>query len=208
MILNLYSDFLGGKGLIIAIVIVISSLSFSLGFFAGKTTLEPGSDYTDTGSVKDGYEVIKENNIDTENVENTALDSQDTFDKTGINKSLIIEEFEKTSTNLKSPASKRAKVPGEKWLLNTSVSQKTRYDTSNRKYIVQLGAFKSILSAKKLRASLKQKGFYSAIDRVKTNDNEVLYKVRLLGLNTKNEATTILSKLGKKGVKGIIVEIK
>ncbi|MBF0556068.1 MAG: SPOR domain-containing protein [Nitrospirae bacterium] len=77
---------------------------------------------------------------------------------------------------------------------------------SGEKYFIQIGAFKGVGDAMRLQDDLKMKGFDSDVIKNPVNDGVTLFKVRVGGNFTKAEASQMMTRLNKKGIKGFMKE--
>ncbi|MBF0456275.1 MAG: SPOR domain-containing protein [Nitrospirae bacterium] len=75
---------------------------------------------------------------------------------------------------------------------------------SGEKYYIQIGAFKNAGDATRLQEDLKTKGFDSEIVKNPVNDGVTLFKVRVGSNYTKSEASQVMARLNKKGIKGFM----
>ncbi|MBF0488615.1 MAG: SPOR domain-containing protein [Nitrospirae bacterium] len=77
---------------------------------------------------------------------------------------------------------------------------------SGEKYFIQIGAFKGVGDAMRLQDDLKMKGFDSDVIKNTVNDGVTLFKVRVGGNYTKSEASQMMTRLNKKGIRGFMKE--
>ncbi|MBF0568145.1 MAG: SPOR domain-containing protein [Nitrospirae bacterium] len=77
---------------------------------------------------------------------------------------------------------------------------------SGEKYFIQIGAFKNVGDAMRLQDDLKIKGFDSDVIKNPVNDGVTLFKVRVGGNFTKSEASQMMTRLNKKGIRGFMKE--
>ncbi len=174
-------------------MIIITSTSFTLGFFVGKTV----SDNTTISPI------IKK--------QKTPLTIQD---KTLIDLRLAKKEEMKEQKSTKkseakginefhSPDSQQNRTVQVK---QAPVALKNPPKKDMKKYFIQVAALRNASDAKKMQESFEIKGFRSIIVKQRIKNEGTFYKVRLLGFKTKEEATKVLETLNKKGIEGFIVK--
>ncbi len=224
---NIPEGLLEGKGLLIAIVIVISSLNFTLGFFTGKTL----SDKQYSGT-KAATEIVNVGYSDAANNRETlisdfAVDNGAAIDEPSdmisfeepefIDPAIIFEETE-TGREAKSKTkdrevdssdaieNKRNRIPVTKNRKDQASKSTGKEETEE--FYIQVGAFHSVKEAKKMQVFLKDKGFESIISIERIKKKLTFYKVRIQGYKSKEEASKVLENLNKHGLNGFIKQSK
>lgn len=175
---NIPDALLSGKSILMLIVIMISAFSFSLGYLVGKKS--------DNFSEKTLIEAK------TEPIESSPPIADDEFDRT-IDK--IIKQDLDVSSDLKHVAAEAAPKSMDK---SNETDKKEIID--GNVYTIQVGAFKKIKDAERLKERLDKKGYNSYIVTVNLKKGN-LYKVRAERYNTKSEAEANANKIKK--IKGL-----
>lgn len=173
------------KWFIIVTIIIISSLSFTLGFFVGKridTLAKNQSDLITTDEIlvqnnNEGQEALKQKQEQNPDI-NLYKDNK-----------LIPLITKKTDRTLEDKQTLKSIKP--------KTSQTSRTPIKKRKYTVQAGAFKSATDANSLKEKLAKKGYTSYIIRTETKKHEILYKVMIGEFNTRKEADVLSLKIKK-----------
>lgn len=211
------SGFLLGKEFIIVIVIVFSGLSFTLGFFVGKNSInaarEPALQAVDRpaapGDWKLSHGVSLREAARTEApaqqplhvAANEPLNIKDApGPAAAISDAKTVPELKQkeepnAGISQKSSARVPARTPAEK--------QASAHDTSpagaeqHTSFTVQIGAFKSPADARRLKDSFEQKGLKTYIEASKDAKGRTVYKVRTGEYREKKEADVLALKLRK-----------
>ncbi|MEW6214328.1 MAG: SPOR domain-containing protein [Nitrospirota bacterium] len=162
-----------GRGFIIAAILIISSLSFALGYFVGKSVQSP---------VESRTSVITQENLRNKNVPPPKAD----IDK---------RSFLTTPDEKEAVAQQPEQTKGTQETQRTKETPETRETTKVRKYTVQVGAFKNASDADALKAKLDKKGYKTYMTRSETKKHENLYKVRIGEFDTRKEAEVLSIKI-------------
>jgi len=175
--------------LLIAFVIVITSSSFTLGFFVGKTV--------------DGNKRIsplqKEQKPPLTPEEKTLIDLRLARKEEGREKGSA--KREETETNhLLPPVSLPKTVTEAKQTPPIEIPE----EKGVKPYYIQVAALRNSSDAKKVQEGLEKKGVKSIVVKHIIEGKGTFYKVRLDGFATKEEAAKVLETLKKKGIKGFI----
>lgn len=175
--------FFSGKSILIIIVIIISGFSFGLGYLVGKRS----------DSFSEKKLVEKKNNIDPVPQSVSPEEFDRTLDK------IIHQDLELTRNS--EPASSETEVRSDEEPL-----KKTSSDITEQKiYRIQVGAFKRLADAKRLKQKLDINGFNSYILTVKLKKGD-LYKVRAGKFNSLSEAEEQASEIKKmKGLDAFVL---
>jgi cell division septation protein DedD len=180
---NIPDALLSGKSILILIVIMISAFSFSLGYLVGKKS--------DNFSEKTLIEAKKRP------IESPPPVSADEFDRT-VDK--IIKQDMDVSRDTKHVAVKAETKSSER-----SKEMATKDIDDGRVYTIQVGAFKKIKDAERLKKRLDKKGYESYIVTVKFKKGN-LYKVRAERYDTKSEAEAHATEIKKlKGLDAFVL---
>lgn len=159
-----------GKGIIIIAVLIISSLSFTLGYFVGKSIQPPALNQT---PVITQQESTEQKNIYPEKKEAVIQQPQQTQE--------IQQQVEKRETQ------------------QTQETQETDKETKEtpktRKYAVQAGAFKDASVADAFKTKLDKKGYKTYIIPSETKRHKKLYKVMVGEFATRKEAEVLSIKI-------------
>lgn len=164
------SAFVIGRGLVIAVILFTSSISFIIGYFVGKSTPKQGP------TIRFLQEKSKE-------MGNQPLDVASQQDDQPQNVSPSEEE-------------RTRKTTGE---INTEVVKNTQQTQKSPKimYTVQVGAFRDALEAESLKVKLDKKGFKASVLPSKSKRGGRLYKVQVGEFATKKEAEILSLKIKK-----------
>ncbi|KJU82272.1 Sporulation/cell division region, bacteria domain protein [Candidatus Magnetobacterium bavaricum] len=239
-------SFMEGKGLLIVVMIVFSSFSFVVGFFAGKklsdkaastnasTTCTP--DIIARNQQQPPMNLFNSTPIPTEPaapnnanpIENLNKKATKDLPPDITDNDPSLQEPEQTpppktptpkpDKTVPKPTAKASsatpdvrqpqKKPAEQQLHvvthEPKASGKQAHAAGKERYVIQVGAFKSLGEAMRLQEELKQKGFDSNISKHPIQEGMTLYKVRLDYANSKDDAISTLSRLNKKGITGFI----
>ncbi len=160
------SVFYIGKGIIIMGILVISSLSFTLGYFVGKSIQPPVVSKT---SVITRQESTEQKNIDPEKKE-----------------AVVQEPIQETQqiAKIQQPQNQQTKE-----------AEKTKETPKTRKYTVQAGVFKDASVAEALKSKLDKKGYRTYIIPFETKRHKKLYKVMVGEFSTRKEAEVLSIKI-------------
>jgi len=194
------SVFYIGKGIIIIGVLIISSLSFTLGYFVGKSMQPPVVNQT---SVITQQESTGKKNIDPEKkeavVKETTQETQQTAEtqqdqetnRTQETKETI--ETKKTKESNNNPPSPPFSKGGKGGF--SDETRKTKETPKTRKYTVQAGVFKDASVAEALKSKLDKKGYRTYIIPFETKRHKKLYKVMVGEFSTRKEAEVLSIKI-------------
>ncbi|MFZ3121779.1 MAG: SPOR domain-containing protein [Thermodesulfovibrionales bacterium] len=173
---------------IIAIIIVTSALSFSLGYFVGGAG--------DKGKQPE-YQIIAAPKLEAiPQVQEQPAPS---------NAPQIAAVSQPQIEAEKSPPQKP--LPVQPAVQKEPAEPKVETDNSHQndiKYAVQAGAFKSLKEAEALKHKLETKGYKAYIKKYAKSKNPKLYKVRTGEFTTKEEAATFALKLKNEGLKAFV----
>lgn len=172
-----------GRGFIIAAIFITSSLSFTLGYFVGKSVRPPVINQTPVFS----QESAEQKNI--EPAEAVLQQPQQTQKIQPLEEihgeESQIQENNQTKKTLTTQKTKEAK--------KTQITRKIQ----PRKYTVQAGAFKNVSDANILKERLDKKGYKTYITLSETKYHKKLYKVRIGYFATRKEAEILSVRIKK-----------
>ncbi len=202
------SVFYIGKGIIIIAVLIISSLSFTLGYFVGKSN-QPS--VVNQPPVITPQESTEQKNIEPEKkeavVQEPTKETQQTAktqqaretNRTQETKETIETKKIKENNNPPSPPfSKGGKVASGDSPRRGGFSdeaRKTKETLKTRKYTVQAGVFKDASVADAFKAKLDKKGYKTYIILSETKKHKKLYKVMVGEFATRKEAEILSIKI-------------
>jgi cell division protein FtsN len=183
---------------IIAVVIVTSALSFSLGYFvggAGENVKQPQYQIQASPPKVETAPQVQEHPPLADAQGNT---SQIASASGGASQPQIEEE--KASSEKPLPVQPAAKKePAEPKIKEDASHQ------SDTEYTVQAGAFKNLEEAEALKYKLGTKGYKAYIKKYAKSKNPKLYKVRTGEFTSKEEAVELALKLKKEGLKAFVM---
>jgi cell division protein FtsN len=163
------SAFVIGRGLIIAVILFTSSISFIIGYFVGKSTPKEGP----------AIRSLQENPKDM-----SALPLDVTSQQKDQPQDIAPSEEERTQ-----------KTTGE---INTEAKNTQQLQQSSKiMYTVQVGAFKDAPEAESLKVRLDKKGFKASVLPSESKREGRLYKVWVGEFATKKEAEILSLKIKK-----------
>jgi cell division septation protein DedD len=193
------SVFFISKGIIILTVILTSSIGFTLGFFVGKFYRTPSEIQTSVIPVKEmpsqkGPEYIPGDSIGKQpqqaRGEQVPAETQ---------KPQETQSVKPVQQNVQPRETKSAQT-GQK----TASLQENTKTSSPKKYVVQVGAFKSASDAQALMLKLDKKGYHAAVIMAKSK-NDKMYKVLVGEFKTRDEAEILAIKIKKaEGLKAFV----
>jgi len=178
------SVFFIGRGFIIIAILVVSSLSFALGYFVGKSTRHSvDSQAFFIPTQQDGTD--KKNTLNEEK-EVVTPQSGETQQSQEIPKTQGTQETEKVNEDIPIKSQTTPQI--------TSEIKETR---KTRPYTVQAGAFKHVSEADSLKGKLDKKGYKTYVIQSKTKRYQKLYKVMIGEFVTRKEADALSAKIRK-----------
>jgi cell division septation protein DedD len=163
------SAFVIGRGLIIAVILFTSSISFIIGYFVGKNTLEEGP----------AIRSLQENSKD---MKTLPLD-------------VTSQQKDQPQDIAPSEGGRTQKTTGE---INIEAKNTQQLQQSPKiMYTVQVGAFKDAPEAESLKVRLDKKGFKAYVIPSESKREGMLYKVWVGEFATKKEAEILSLKIKK-----------
>jgi len=166
-----------GKGIIIITILIISSLSFTLGYFVGKSAQPLFLNQTSVITQKESTE---QKDIEPEKKETLI---QQPYETRQIQKTQETQETKQTK-GLQTSQTKK-----------TQENKEAKETPKIRKYTVQAGVFKDISGADALKAKLDKKGYKTYIITTETKKHKKLYKVMVGEFSTRKEAEVLSVKI-------------
>jgi len=168
------SVFYIGKWTVIIAILITSSLSFTLGYFVGKSFQPPVVNQTTVIPVQESAE---QKNIESEK------------------KEALVQQPEQTQKPQETQQTVKAQQAQE--TTKTQITKETKKTLKTRKYTVQTGAFKDISDANALKSRLDKKGYKTYIAPTETKTQKKLYKVMAGDFVTRKEAEVLSIKIKK-----------
>jgi len=185
------SVFYIGKGIIIIGVLIISSLSFTLGYFVGKSMQPPVVNQT---SVITQQESTEQKNIDPEKKEAVVQEpTQETQQIAKTQQDRETNRTQETKENNNNPPSTPFDKGGKGGF--SDETRKIKETLKTRKYTVQAGVFKDVSVADALKSKLDKKGYKTYIIPSETKRHKKLYKVMVGEFTTRKEAEVLSIKI-------------
>ena len=183
--------FVIGKGIIIAAILITSSLSFMLGYFVGKNA-EPT--VVSQKLLPPPQESVENKNAGTEKQETVTLQPDQIQEARQTVKANDPQENRQTpeTKETKQTATTTARLQEKKLTKEAEETQKT---AKIRKYAVQAGAFKDVSDADALKAKLDKKGYKSYVIPTETKRHKKLYKVMAGEFVKRKEAEVLAIKI-------------
>ncbi len=177
-----------GRGFIIIAIFITSSLSFTLGYFVGKSVRPPVANQTSA--------ITQQNSTEQKNpvmYEKGAVNQQpeQIQEHRETQETQQIQQTQETQQTVEIPKTQEIQQTQE-----TQSSKETKGTPKARKYTVQASAFKGVSDANALKARLDKKGYKTYIT-LETKNHKKLYKVRLGDFATRKEAEILAIKIKK-----------
>jgi len=177
------SVFYIGKWIVIIAILITSSLSFTLGYFVGKSFQPPVVNQTTVIPVQESAE---QKNIESEKKEALVRQPEQTQK---------LQETQQTVKAQQAQETKKTQITKE--TKQTTETKETKKTLKTRKYTVQTGAFKDISDANALKSRLDKKGYKTYIAPTETKIHKKLYKVMVGDFVTRKEAEVLSIKIKK-----------
>lgn len=177
------SVFYIGKWTVIIAILITSSLSFTLGYFVGKSFQPPVVNQTTVIPVQESAE---QKNIESEKKEAIVRQPEQTQKPQETQQTVKAQQAQETQ---KTQITKETK--------QTTETKETKKTLKTRKYTVQTGAFKDISDANALKSRLDKKGYKTYIAPTETKTHKKLYKVMVGDFVTRKEAEVLSIKIKK-----------
>ncbi|MDP2755599.1 MAG: SPOR domain-containing protein [Nitrospirota bacterium] len=177
------SVFYIGKWIVIIAILITSSLSFTLGYFVGKSFQPPVVNQTTVIPVQESAE---QKNIESEKKEALVRQPEQTQKP---------QETQQTVKAQQAQETKKTQITKE--TKQTTETKETKKTLKTRKYTVQTGAFKDISDANALKSRLDKKGYKTYIAPTETKTHKKLYKVMVGDFVTRKEAEVLSIKIKK-----------
>jgi len=191
------SGFLLGKEFIIVLVIIFSGISFTLGYFVGRNTVDIAptaqlhAEVAAQQARQDAQPPLPAQ-PPLQQPENTAAADAATA-QSGQQASAPVAA-EKPAATAPQVQQKNADTGDKSAARNTG---DTRNSEKPRLFTVQIGAFKSIAEAKQLKMKFEKKGYKPFISPVKDKKGNKIYKVKTGEFADKKDAEVLALKLKK-----------
>jgi cell division septation protein DedD len=179
-----------GKEFIIVIVVVFSALSFTLGYFVGKS----GDDNEPIVSPEMAKSIPMPEKLTRPSIQSEKPDENP---RDNIAATKQVQQYKQTEQQ-KPVIHEAAKTPESVNIpLKTNESSGGKQKGHEIIYTVQLGAFKNADDAYKFKEKYDKKGYTTYITIAKNNRNEKIYKVRMGRFEERKNAEIFSLKLKK-----------
>jgi cell division septation protein DedD len=202
-----------GKGLMIVIVVVFSSLSFILGYFVGRVgrqePTEPLVRAADTAVQPKAADLLPpkpENSAqnapaspDYQTHEAAVAGRPQEAPQPDRKAAALPVVSEKNTAKQPSAAIENQELSMQKkeTSVETKPAEHSSQETTAEMYTVQLGALKKAAEARKLRQKFEKKGYKTFLIVIKNKKHEKIYKIRVGEFRKKKEAEILALKLRK-----------
>jgi cell division septation protein DedD len=195
------SGFLLGRELLIVVVIVFSSLSFSLGYFVGRSSERKPESTLQPADISEGRQQdLKDTSILAPQAPALPLN-------TGMTVQPQTKEPVISAAQAQAPRvleQKETYAPGEDLPKERTSEKSSRLAVAavlpkkkDQGYTVQLGAFRNNAEAKQLKEKFDKKGYKTYISAVKGGKSTRIYKVKTGDFSEKKRAEILAMKLKK-----------
>jgi cell division septation protein DedD len=177
---------LPGRKFIIAVIVVVSALSFSLGYFvggAGDKGKQPG--YRRVAAPEREVVPQVQEQPTPGNTPQVADATQSIIAASGDSPSLPVQPSAQ-----KEPAGHKVETDNS--------------HQDNIKYTIQVGAFKNLKEAETLKQKLETKGYKAYVKKYAKSKNPKLYKVRIGEFAVKEEGAALALKMKNEGFKAFV----
>jgi cell division septation protein DedD len=184
-----------GKGSIIFFIILISSLSFMLGYFVGKKmnggfeTRTAQFSFSENSEYNEPSPGHSQKNPESRDNISLSLPSQNTepSQKISSNQNNKVQKITKNQQPVRTPE------PSQKKIYQDTKKQET--SSESIQYTVQVGAFRNAHDAEMLKEQLDKKGYNVYISLSETKNHETIHKVRVGAFSTRKHAETLALKI-------------
>jgi cell division septation protein DedD len=183
------SVFFIGKGVVIIAILITSSLSFTLGYFVGKSFQPPAVNQTSVITQQDSAE---QKNAEPDKKESDAQQPEQTQKPQEPQQTVKAQQAQETQKTQITKETEQTPITKE-----TKQTKETQETTKTRKYTVQAGAFKDASDANALKATLDKKGYKTFVTPVEIKRHKNLYKVMIGDFADKKEAEVLSIKIKK-----------
>lgn len=196
------SGFMLGKEFIIVVVIIFSGVSFTLGYYVGKSGMQQSG--IALKAVEPPVHIQKQELLPVSPSPAAAPSAdqtpaavplqQDTLPPTKEPLSPVAQSTDKSArrqsaeTQAEKPATEKSAA---------KVEPAAAMESKNTVYTVQIGAFRNSAEAKQLKAKFDKKGYASYISSVRHPQDQKIFKVKTGEFREKKEAELLALKLKK-----------
>ncbi|RMG04275.1 MAG: SPOR domain-containing protein [Nitrospirae bacterium] len=208
------SGLFSGRVILIALLVVLSSTTFILGYFVGKMGREEKPTSLNTFTLKTDLEKESDTSPQTDITEKQLgeimegrenSEPEDTVETKESTPAAPEEESQKAKNTKKEAIKttpKEVKKQVKKVARNTATNRKVDY------YTIQAGAFNSLTQAKRLEKKITDSGYPVQIVKA-VNNKKTLYKVRVGRYKSRKEAEISAIRLTRNlGVKTFVLKEK
>jgi DedD protein len=185
-----------GKEFILVLVIVFSGVSFTLGYFVGRNTVDIRGEGIEP-------QHRPEQSASPQPVMPMPLSDQPGAGVPGSQPtqgtSLVNVALPDSSAGREAPPEPPGTAQGRKSSDSAPADAgiEGRTDVKNRRYTVQIGAFKNPAEARQMKAKFENKGYESYISPAKDRQGQKIYKVKTGDFRDRKEAEVLALKLKK-----------
>jgi cell division septation protein DedD len=183
------SIFFISKWVIIVAIVIVSSLSFTLGYYVGKRDHPPNNNQS--------FILPTDNSM----VENDTVPADEDVAPPDLEQTHDVRSPEAPQPSQEPlnthQTNQITEAKGNQVSQQREKTQPPRTKTANITYTVQTGAFKSAREASTLKEKLDKKGYTAYIIQSETKKHERLYKVMIGEFRTRKEAEVLSLKIKK-----------
>lgn len=192
-----------GRKIIIAIVVVTSALSFTLGYFVGRTVIMENPAQPQLIAMPSQQETVSVPQI--QPVQSSGQPLQNSEQEVAASPQPQIKEGKLPSDKGKGqPIQTTAVKAAAKPVIKEDRTREEKPVQNETVYTVQAGAFKNSKDAVNLKLKLENKGYKVYIKKSVEAKNLKLYKIRTGEFAEKEKAETLALKLKKEGLNAFV----
>jgi len=191
------SVFIIGRGFIIIAIFITSSLSFTLGYFVGKSGHSRVENQQFSPALQ---ERIEQKNIvpETKDAVSQQLEQPQKTPQPETPQTQQMQETGLPKESNKTSETKLAQETTKPSETKEAMKPQEKIKTPQKiKYTVQVGAFSDSSEAHALKTSLNKKGYKAYVTQSETKSKRKLYKVKIGEFSTKKEAELLSIKIRK-----------
>jgi len=193
------SRYMPGKELIIVIVVIFSSLSFTLGYFVGRNNQVIKTDTAaQMAEVPPVQQVPEQQPAEPVKSEDTPVQTSPKTEDAGQTALRVSQPVEKkVHGNPKEIPAEALKDSVKETVKDSRQPAQAKSLKAETGYTVQVGAIKNEAEAENLKAKLEKKGYKTYITVSKNKKREKIYKVRTGEFRERKDAEILSLKLKK-----------
>jgi cell division septation protein DedD len=193
-----------GRGFAIAFVVIVSSLSFTLGYFVGKggndnrsgNLLQLSESAEPAAMQENPPAVAKLLSVEEDRSAQSVEKATEEFRNPEKAPSVIISDMQSEIAEDPAPPQQNKKENNLKQV-QVKAAEAEKVVSDGSVYTVQIGAFKSSAEAEAFRKKFEKKGFRTFITTAMNRDNEEIYKVKTGQFRDRKGAEILSLKLNK-----------